>query len=70
MAMQWWCSLLWQPVTQATKLSPSTISNKQIGQVSSSAGLKHDKFYQIINAPTLNSQKKNINQNYPDVNSW
>jgi hypothetical protein len=57
MAMQWWCSLLRQPVTQATKLSPSTISNKQMGQISSSAGLKQDK---LQYASTLNSQNKKI----------
>ena len=34
--MQWWCSLFWQ-WSHFSKLSPSTISSRQIGHVSSSS---------------------------------
>lgn len=50
-------------MTQITKLSPSTISNKQIGQSSSSAGLKEEldhKFIQISISHVLQIQIENV----------
>ena len=42
-SMQCWCSLLLHPSLQFVKLSPSTISSKQIGHTSSSSrGMGND----------------------------
>lgn len=55
-ATQWWCSLLWQPLLHWTRLSPSTISSRQMGHCSSSSSSSSS--FVLLNTKTRDIYKK------------